>query len=112
MEVKNIAHLFIGSVFLVLGLNSAINGFDGYVSMIESKGIPFAMFVAILVLAFKIIAGFSIITNNYNNNIIIGLIAFTLAATLLYHNVVINKNELTSFMKNIGLIGGLLMLYK
>ena len=26
--------------------------------------------------------------------------------------VLINKNELTSFMKNIGLIGGLLMLYK
>lgn len=112
MDVKNIARLCLGSVFLVLGLNSAINGFDGYVGMIASKNIPYPVILAILILAFKIIAGFSIIIDNYSNLVVTGLIVFTILATLLFHNVLINKNELTSMMKNIGLIGGLMLLYQ
>ena len=37
------------------------------------------------------------------------LILFLIPATLVFHNFLADPNEINSFLKNIGLIGGLLM---
>ena len=37
------------------------------------------------------------------------LILFLIPATLVFHNPIANPSEINGFLKNIGLIGGLLM---
>ena len=37
------------------------------------------------------------------------LILFLIPATLVFHNPIANPDEMNAFLKNIGLIGGLLM---
>ena len=114
MDIKYIGKLLIASLFILAGLYSLINGFDDYTNAIASKGIPLAIFIAFGVLLFKIIAGLVILfsqNEQYTKLAVIGLIIFTVLVTILYHNPFQDKSQINNMLKNIAVIGGLLLLY-
>lgn len=112
LTTKFVAKILLASIFVITGIKSLFN-FQGFVNMVKSKNIPMATIVATLVLALKIIAGLIIAFSN-NQQIVrisaISLIVFTLMATYLFHNAYLNPGELTNMLKNLSLVGGLMLL--
>lgn len=112
-----IASIFILSVFILSVIDKMLN-FTDRIKSVESKNIPFpflALTLAILFELFGIIFilfyKFKIIKNKIFLDIGKGLIiTFTLLANYYYHNIITMKGQTSAFLKNLGLIGGILLI--
>ena len=111
-RTKNIGRILIGSLFLISAIHSLFFEFHEFAKLIELKHIPFPFIIAFIVLIFKLVSGILIISNNYENYILTLLIIFVLMATILYHNIFVNMTQFNNMIKNIAIIGGLMLLYK
>ena len=93
-------------------LNAAfgkITGFSGTVEMMAGQGLPIPEVLLIFTIAFQLLGGLSLLLGYKVKIGSILLILFLIPATLVFHNPIANPDELNNFLKNIGLIGGLLM---
>ena len=96
----------------IIFINSGIGkifGFANTAEMMASQGLPIPQVLLIFTIAFQLLGGLSLL---FGYKVKIGsllLILFLIPATLVFHNPIGNPDELNSFLKNIGLIGGLLM---
>jgi putative oxidoreductase len=95
-------------IFFKAGI-SHITGFSGLVKAISSQGLPLASILAAGTVLFQLLGSVSLLLGYKTNIGAILLIIFLIPATLLFHNPIANPNEINDFLKNIGLIGGLLM---
>ena len=109
---QNAGRILLGSLFLISAINSLFFGLDNFIDTVKSKNIPFPTLVALIVLIFKLIASILIISNNYGNYVITLLIIFVIMTIFLYHNAFVDNEQINNMMKNIAIIGGLLLLYK
>jgi putative oxidoreductase len=92
-------------IFLKAGI-SHIVGYGSTVEMMTSKGLPIPDILLIFTITFQLLGGLSLLLGY---KVKIGswlLIAFLIPATLAFHNP---ASDINGFLKNIGLIGGLLM---
>lgn len=96
----------------IIFINSGIGkifGFSGTAEMMAKTGLPIANILLVFTIAFQLLGGLSLLLGY---KIKLGstlLILFLIPATLVFHNPVADPGELNSFLKNLGLIGGLLM---
>lgn len=95
-------------IFLKAGI-SHITGFNGLVETLNSQGLPLASLLAAGTVFFQLLGSVSLLLGYKTNIGAILLIIFLIPATLLFHNPLADPNEINDFLKNIGLIGGLLM---
>lgn len=97
-------------MFLMPAINKIMN-FEGSQQYMASKNmpmIPFLLVCAIFILlfgAFSIGAGYKIKIGA------IALIIFLIPATLIFHSDFADQNQFIHFLKNVALIGGLLILF-
>ena len=116
-----IGKILLLSIFLLSGI-SKIKNFKGTVSGFKnvffSKKLPNFIYNLIIFLAIvlEILAPIIIIYNSQTNNLSqlahyssISLAIFTIIATYLYHNLITQKGQFYYFMKNLSIIGGLLV---
>lgn len=97
-------------MFLMPALNKITN-FEGTQQYMASKNmimIPFLLVCAILILLF---GAFSIGAGYKSKIGSIALIVFLIPATLIFHTEFSDQNQFIHFLKNVALIGGLLILY-
>ena len=95
-------------IFLKAGIGK-IFGFGGTAAMMASQGLPIPQVLLVFTIAFQLIGGLSLL---FGYKVKIGsllLILFLIPATLVFHNPIGNPDQMNAFLKNIGLIGGLLM---
>ncbi|MDJ0536523.1 MAG: DoxX family protein [Xenococcaceae cyanobacterium MO_207.B15] len=95
-------------IFINSGVNKIL-GFGGTAEMMANNGLPIPDVLLIFTIAFQLLGGLSLL---FGYKVKIGsilLILFLIPATLVFHNPLADPNEINSFLKNIGLIGGLLM---
>ena len=96
----------------IIFINSGIGKIFGFAStaeMMANQGLPIAIILLIFTIAFQLLGGLSLL---FGYKVKIGsilLILFLIPATLVFHNPLVNPEEMNAFLKNIGLIGGLLM---
>ncbi|MEM8676948.1 MAG: DoxX family protein [Cyanobacteria bacterium P01_G01_bin.67] len=96
----------------IIFINSGIGkilGFTNTAEMMANQGLPIANILLIFTIAFQLLGGLSLLLGY---KVKIGstlLILFLIPATLVFHNPIANPDELNNFLKNLGLIGGLLM---
>jgi uncharacterized membrane protein YphA (DoxX/SURF4 family) len=113
--------IFITILFFLSGFHKIKDFINVTKGFIKKTHLPFTLgkVIIALVILLEIIAPFIITVYSYNYNplllpyarlSIIGLIIFTILATLLYHFPP-NKGNYYSFMSNISTIGGLMLLY-
>jgi putative oxidoreductase len=95
-------------IFFKAGI-SHITGFSGLVETLRSQGLPLASVLAAGTVFFQLLGSVSLLLGYKTNIGAILLIIFLIPATLLFHNPIADPNEINDFLKNIGLIGGLLM---
>lgn len=109
-----LARLLMVALFLPAGL-SKITGFEGTVGYIASVGLPMASLGAVLAIAVEVLAPLALLVGWRTRWAALVLAVFTLAATVFFHNFWAMPAEQQfmqqlMFMKNIGVVGGLLAL--
>ncbi|PZD75414.1 Inner membrane protein YqjF [Acaryochloris thomasi RCC1774] len=96
----------------IIFINSGIGKIFDFAStaeMMANKGLPIASILLVFTIIFQLLGGLSLLLGYKVKLGSILLISFLIPATLVFHNPIADPGELNSFLKNIGLIGGLLM---
>lgn len=104
-----IAKILIVALFFVTSIKGFYN-FDNFVNIVRSKNLPFPTFIALIALLIKLVGSLMVILNVYPKLGTYSLIIFTIIATILYHNIFVEINQLNAMLKNISIIGGLILL--
>lgn len=109
-----VGRLLMAVLFLPAGI-SKIAGFAGTVGYIASKGAPVPEVAAIIAIIVEVGGGLALILGFKARWAALALAAFTLVATVMFHNYWTFPAEQQMmqqlmFMKNVAVIGGLLTL--
>ena len=103
-----IGRILISALFLLNGIFK-ISNYDGTVGWMESFGMPGIFLIPAIILE---IAGPVLIVIGYKTKLAAGLLSlFCIATAFIFHNDFANQMQLTSFLKNIALAGGFLILF-
>ena len=106
--VDLIGRILISALFLLNGIFK-ISNYDGTVGWMESFGMPGILLIPAIILE---IAGPVLIIIGYKTKLAAGLLSlFCIATAFIFHNDFANQMQLTSFLKNIALAGGFLILF-
>ena len=108
-----IGRIFLAVIFVVSGFTK-ISGFEGLVGQIASKGFPAAQVFAVATIVIEIGAGLLLIAGWKARWAAFLLAVFTAIVTIFFHNFwampeAQKMMQQIQFMKNLALIGGLLM---
>jgi putative oxidoreductase len=110
-----VGRILLAIVFIPAGF-AKIGGFAGTAGYIASKGLPMPEVGAAIAVAVEIVAGIALLLGWKTRWAALALAVFTLVATVFFHAfwAVPPEQHMTQylmFMKNIGIVGGLLALY-
>ncbi len=110
-----VGRILLGIVFIPAGFGK-IGGFTGTAGYIASKGLPLPEVGAALAIAVEILAGIALVVGWKTRWAALALAVFTLVASVFFHAfwAVAPEQQMTQqlmFMKNIGIVGGLLAFY-
>jgi putative oxidoreductase len=101
-----LARIFLCAIFIRSGINHLLNPVGTQQAM-ESKGIPFAGILLIPTIIVLLVGGLSILLGYKARLGAWLLIGFLIPTTLIFHTTF--PEEEIAFFKNLGLMGGLLM---
>ena len=97
----------ISAIFLFSGINKILN-YDSTVGWMEGYGIPGILLIPAIILEF---AAPILIIVGYKTKIAAFLLAaFCMTTALIYHTDFSSQIQITSFLKNIALTGGFLLI--
>jgi putative oxidoreductase len=110
-----VGRILLAVVFIPAGF-SKIGGFAGTAGYIGSKGLPLPEVGAAIAIVVEIVAGIALVVGWKTRWAALALAVFTLVATVIFHAFwsVAPEQHMTQylmFMKNIGIVGGLLAIY-
>ncbi|NCJ07748.1 DoxX family membrane protein [Synechococcales cyanobacterium C] len=110
--IPTLARLLLAGIFVRAGVSHAMD-LPGMQQAISAKGFPseLALVAAIAATIILLLGGTSLLLGLRVRWGAIALIIFLIPTTLLFHGNVLDSSEGTQFLKNIGLIGGLLLLW-
>ena len=95
-------------VFIMAGFSKLGAGYAGTQAYMESAGLPGLLLPAVI--ALEILGGIAILVGFQTRVIALMLAGFTLIASLLFHSDFSQQMQMILFMKNIGLVGGFMVL--
>ena len=102
-----LGRIFISLLFLINGIFK-INNYSGTTDWMESFGLPGMLLVPAIILE---IVGPILIILGYQTRVAAALLSlFCIVTAIIFHNDFANQMQLISFLKNIGLAGGFLLL--
>ena len=103
-----VGRILISALFLLNGIFK-INNYDGTIGWMESFGMPGVLLIPAIILE---IVGPVLIIIGYKTKLAAGLLSlFCIATAFIFHNDFTNQMQFTSFLKNIALAGGFLILF-
>ena len=106
--VDLIGRILISALFLLNGIFK-INNYNGAIEWMESFGVPGVLLIPAIILE---IAGPILIIIGYKTKLAAGLLSlFCIATAVIFHNDFADQIQFTSFLKNIALAGGFLILF-
>ena len=110
--MTNIADLvgrtLISALFLLNGIFK-INNYEGTIGWMESFGMPGVLLIPAIILE---IVGPVLVIIGYKTKLAAGLLSlFCIATAVIFHNDFADQIQFTSFLKNIALAGGFLILF-
>ncbi|MDN3644982.1 DoxX family protein [Pontixanthobacter aestiaquae] len=105
-----IARILLGTLFVLAGINKLM-GAEGTIGYIESAGLPLAQVVYAGTVAVEILGGLAIIVGFKARWAGLALALFCIATAALFHNDFSVQSEMTAFLKNLAIGGGMLMVF-
>jgi putative oxidoreductase len=108
-----LARTLLAAIFLISGTRKLF-GFAGVSAMMAQKGFPIAPAFLVATIALEIIGSVMLIANWHARYAAWALAAFTLAAGAIFHGFwhaapAAFTNEFNHFLKNVAIVGGLLL---
>ncbi|MEP7281914.1 MAG: DoxX family protein [Rubrivivax sp.] len=115
VSVVLVARLMLALMFILAGF-SKFAGLEGTAGYIASKGLPMPQVLALATAALEVVAGLALAVGFQARWAALALALFTLLASLLFHNfwaVPADQAMLQQlmFMKNLAVVGGLLLVF-
>ena len=107
--VPLLARICLCAIFLQSGVSKIISPQET-VQAIASQGIPLANIVLILTIIVQLLGGILILLGFKSRIGALLLIGFLIPTTLIFHTNFSESSQQIAFLKNLGLIGGLLMI--
>ena len=109
-----LGRILLAALFIPAGI-SKISGFAGTAGYIASKGLPLPEVGVVIAIAVEVLAGLALLFGFGTRFAALALALFTLAATFIFHNYWTMPADQAMmqqlmFMKNIAVVGGLLVL--
>lgn len=102
------ARICLALIFINAGINHVTN-FSGFVDTI-AKMLPLAPILAVGTIVFQLLGALSLVIGYKIRIGAVLLILFLIPASFIFHNFIADPAQLNAFLKNIGLIGGLLLI--
>ena len=104
--------ILIALIFVVAGLGK-INGFEGTVGYIASKGLPLPQVAAIGAIIVELVGGIMLVLGWKTRWAAAAIFVFTGLAAVIFHDFwAVSQdqvqNEMIQFMKNLAIMGGLI----
>lgn len=121
--INLLSKILILALFIFSGISKIFNFKSTYKS-VKDKNIPYPILATFLAIIFELLGSFFVFFSSLSSNVLfflgpsygvigsIMLIIFTGLATFFYHNIFKDFNEKYNFLKNVAIIGGLLLLMK
>lgn len=101
------ARVCLAAIFISAGIQHLLN-FSGFVETVGQM-LPLAPLLAAATVIFQLL-GAALVLLGYQVKVGAALlIVFLIPASLLFHNFIADPSQLNAFLKNLGLIGGLLL---
>lgn len=115
MNSKNLTNItmltgriMLAMVFIMAGFSKLGAGYAGTQAYMESAGLPGLLLPAVI--ALEVLGGIAILVGFQTRAVALMLAGFTLLASILFHSDFNQQMQMILFMKNIGLIGGFMVL--
>ena len=102
------ARICLALIFLKAGITHLM-GFGGFADMLGQR-LALGGLLAAGTILFQLAGGLSILLGYKIKIGALLLIIFLIPATLIFHNFIADGEQINAFLKNVGLIGGLLMM--
>ena len=107
-----LGRIFLGLIFVISGIFK-IPGWDGVLGFMAAKGVPFAPLFLTATIALEIGGGLALIAGYRARLAAAALAAFAVITAVIFHNFWAftgfeQQVEMTNFLKNISITGGLL----
>ncbi|NES82807.1 MAG: DoxX family protein [Moorea sp. SIO2B7] len=103
-----LARIFLSAIFIKSGIDKIFN-IEGTTKYMEANGIPFAGLILIPTIIVLVGGGLSVLLGYKARWGALLLIGFLIPATLIFHTDLSQRIQEIQFMKNLGLMGGLMM---
>ncbi|MEG3791231.1 DoxX family protein [Lysobacter sp. CCNWLW3] len=109
-----VARASLGAIFFIMGLTK-ISSFAGVAGWMASSGVPFAKLLLVLTIAIEVGGGLLLIIGKQTRWAALALAAFIVPVTLIFHafwnaDAASFQDQLTHFLKNLAILGGMLLL--
>lgn len=111
-----IARLALAVLFLWSGVMKLL-GYAGFVSYLQSKGVPFVQVAAPIATAVEAVGAILLIVGFLTRPLALGMAAYTVLTAIFGHDFwnigdpVIQHDMVIHFWKNVGIAGGFLLLF-
>lgn len=106
--VSLVARILLSAIFVLSGWNK-IMGYAGAEAYMQQHGVPGFLLPAVI--AVELLGGLAILFGIWSRYAGLVLALFSLAAAALFHNNFADQMQMTNFMKNVAMAGGLLLLF-
>ncbi len=106
--VALIGRVLLAVIFIVSGWNK-IAGYDGTVSYMQAFGLPAILLP--LVIALELGGGLALLAGVLARWAALALALFSIAAAAIFHSDFADQIQMTMFLKNIAIAGGLLLVF-
>jgi len=104
-----VGRILIALLFLLSGINKIMH-FDATAQMMANAGMPFVTVLLVIAIIIDFVAPLALIFGYQVRNAVRILILYTIIATAYFHTDFANQIQMIMFMKNIAIIGGLMIL--
>ena len=101
-----VARLLLAALFILAGINK-IGAMEGTVGYITSVGLPFPELVYFGTIALEIVGGLLLAAGFKARQVALAMGVFTVLTAVIFHNDFSQQIELTMFLKNLAIAGGM-----
>ncbi|MCG8313224.1 MAG: DoxX family protein [Pseudomonadales bacterium] len=102
-----VGRILLAAIFITSGLNK-IGAYAGTQGYMESMGVPGELLVLVIVL--EVLGGIAIVIGYQARLAALALAGFSVISALLFHANFSDQMQMMSFMKNLTIAGGFLMI--